>query len=429
MSLGGYKFKGYYIQTLPSVSDDRPLYIHRCRVKSFIEANTASGNHWSPAHSDGTYNEPTNSDLGNIIYSVHNSKALATVFKHDSNEVFYCIFTLKSDITDNCTSSVISYSPNSDLTYYTVARAAVCYHAISKSDFNLSESLSSGLFLGNSSLKLVPISGCSPTTMNSSTSATIGMYTHFVTGYSPNYTHWDSYKTDSNITAVSFGYAIKDKDILAFSSVGSNNWDWHISIASVGAFSTLSVPGDRYNILQFPLRVNTVAEASKQTSVTTTMAYSLFASTLTSDGNHIDTGLNLHNLYKGMAVNYPTLASFTAGCLYMPFEAPCLKFTFANSESSYLNTGFGKGISTKGIIKSELFCMNAYDGNTSDSVVSEFSTVADGNLLCVRSMIVNSPNDYCAADATIQKRVMWYCGWDASNPDITANGCIDAYSI
>lgn len=424
MSLGGYKFKGYYIPTLPS-ADYRPLYIHRCRVKSFIEANTASGNHWSPAHSDGTYNEPTNTSLGNIIYSVHNDKALATVFKHDSNEVFYCIFTLVNDISNDCTSSVTSYlRSTTSSSYNTTARASICYHAISKSDFNLSEPLNSGLFLGNSSLKLVSVSGCSP----SYTGDSAGMNTYFATGYSPSFVYWHSYKTAS-ITAVSFGYAIKDKDILAFSSVGSNNWDWHISIASVGAFSTLSVPGDKYNILQFPLRVSTSAEATKQASTTTTIDYSRLASTLTSDGNHTDTGLELRNYYKGMAVNYPTLASFTAGCLYMPFEAPCLKFTFGNTESSYLNPGFGKGITTKGVIKSELFCMNAYDGNTSDSVISEFSTVADGNLLCVRSMIVNSPNDYCNTDATIQKRVMWYCGWDASNPDITANGCIDEYSI
>lgn len=374
MSLGGYKFRGYYCQKGSLTDAQWALLMHKTKVAAFMAANTAASAGWDydmTGSPDGNYH---------CLDSVGNN--YVTVFKRTNGEndyTWFALYTLtyftgtgtasgsvKVALVNNMLSSSNYYIGFNACNFYRIGTSAIAYN----DDLTAMDTGATGLLVAGNSAS-----------MNSN----IG------SSYYPN----ASYSALGS-SSVYFGFAIKADDIVLFQSCDSLS-NLCVSVASGHAFSSFVNSNDSKGLFAYNLQKQANGQNGYENASRNT--------------NNTKSELNAVQLYTGdvaygMPVGaYQIFALFTPSPQEYPYQSVPV-FCY-NVQSK--NMG-------KGSLKLELIAENAE--NATPSTSANFATVANGKYLtALRGTVVaisalndmGLPNSYFTI----------YVGWDPSNPDIT----------
>lgn len=384
MSLGGYKFRGYYCQKGSLTDAQWALLMHKTKVAAFMAANTAASAGWDydmTGSPDGNYH---------CLDSVGNN--YVTVFKRTNGENDYTWFALYTltyatktgTNTGSVQRSLMSgrFVLNSGYVFY-VGTFACAYFRIGNSAISYNDSLLDLTMSNNGSTPLIPMAN---------------------TATARNYSDSDYFGrtiTLFNKTSNYYGFAIKGCDIIMFAGFGANTTDLCCSLASGNAFSRMIYDADTKKV--FAANLQSTGEGGDWDEVSSRKTNGEIAFPVTacqeSNGNTaVPAYLTCSDLaqWSGLPEEYPfiSLSAFTS------------------------TTG-------KGVINVGLICANM--PKTAGQAVGIYSSVAGGKLLAAiktdgtyyAKTINNAPNPDSPSGYPWTIYRVIYVGWDPSNPDIT----------
>jgi hypothetical protein len=380
MSLGGYMFEGRFCQK-GSLTDVQWYHLlHATRVAAFMAANTRANAGWEY--------DMTGSSDGNIhcLDAVGNN--YVTCFKNTAKGTYFALYTLcKATGTGTDSGSVqVTMKENywrgsSNLHYLGVGCS--CFYTISKSHIAYDAKP------GNVGCGLIPVG-------NTGTDSDLGS----------NYTTVSS--TFAGLTNARFGFAIKGDDIIAIQSKTSSTY---LSVISGSGFSSFVNANDTQGIYCLNAQ-----------SIYTSSAYDV-----ESDGrNSANLSMPvcicqnyLGNFYFMSNLGFTPLTRYFGNMQEYPFESLYV-YGITNSQTN---------VSGKGTLKVDLMSMNC-PGANNGIVPGIWSTVAGGNYLTIRSLSGSNYYTFNKVNGTsdIANNVAIYCGWDASNPDITQESAWTEYT-
>lgn len=392
VSLGGFKFVGYkYVKPDGFDATDETQYkaellkMHGCKLKAFMEANTASGSSWAFSQTSGDYSFGS---YGNVIYSIGTLAGfnLVSFFHYGSDNAYYCIATFGS-------ASIVSglaLTLNNYYKYY--------YSSMYQTDLTNDMSCSGIEEITPSNVNVLPEYGrlafFSDNSYSSSGSGAI-----------------NAISSDS----VLYGYAIKGKTIISIKKqIVSGSGNFIFKIDCIDGMSLCS-PSDSANIFCYICSTYSV--------VSSNISYFLNkgrVQILKGDGGRYESASSDVNSSKRQPTVY----------IMAPQKAVCLNGTDNTPyEGAFLTPGFirtvdlinADGIIGKGQVNIDILAVNNI--TPSDNIAIRTPYV-NGNYLCLTvdtySGTVGNPN-------SMYSRIV-YCGWDPSNPDINQDSAWPVYS-
>lgn len=392
VSLGGFKFVGYrYVTPADPVYTDEILKMHKCKLKAFMEANTASGSSWAFSQTSGDYSFGT---YGNVIYSLGTTAGvnLVSFLRHGSDNAYHCIATF---------GNMALLSGSGD------------YALVLENYYRFYES-SSNHTVATNDMSCSGLDEISPSNVNVDSSS--GRLRFYSCNDANLYTAANGSTIDTlPATKRYYGYAIKGKTIISFIREGDNTYSC-VKIDCIDGLSLCS-PSDQANIFSF------ITNTTKQTD--STGSYML-------DGSGRQFGIC--QVLRGNGARYEPDGTSTSGKIPTIFIMPPQKAVVLNGtdnmpyEGALLTPGFLRtldllntdGILAKGQASVDILAVNnVYPyGN-----ITPLSAYANGNYLCLHV--------YCYSGSTYGTRMYSktvYCGWDPSNPDITVDASWPVYS-
>lgn len=386
MSLGGYKFAGRYCQKGSLTDAQWALLMHKTKVAAFMAANTLANAGWDydmTGSPDGNYH---------CLDAVGNN--YVTVFKRTNGEndyTWFAIYTLTMFTWEGTSANAVKLylvvisvdGTNQYPGYY-----ACNFYRIGTSQITYSDSIATAPSDNINKTLCVPMGnpGSSTSDIGSSyypinSSSTIGM------------------------SQVYYGFALKNDDIVMFQGGSATSTSLCCSVASGHAFSSFVNPDDEKGVFayntQFLRNYSTYNyESSDRDVVSNSMSSMLCYAFNGNSGVGVSAKLGAIPLaYYGSAVpDYP-------------FQSLSV-FGVANSSTK---------VNGKGALKLELLSISFM--SATNLVPSIYSSVANGNLLCVNNItstgfttyaINGNPSNWGTATYPAL-----YVGWDPSNPDIT----------
>jgi hypothetical protein len=448
MAFGGYKFAGYRVDNEQySTSIERCLAIHAERVRAFLNASNAAGNPWvvDPEWSIGTIDlnvttgvisTGTNCIIIEQIGDDGNVHGYLTCFKYSNGGVngYYAILTTDDYYFGSGTGTGLSLNPDGCMrqkwgSYDTAGGPylASCLHCLSLEPFTHAPSSETG----KDCYYLVSLH------QKSTTIKSIG-YNGVIQGIS-SYAQCAGGFVDLTESITFYGYAIKDKDIIVFSSysdkasytnpfTGFDNT--HVTVLSLEGFSELYSKDDTYKFLEFEVK-NGTNEDSGRTEIESNSFRGAHDQFLDANGNRmIDSNYNTTN--KSM-IPLDARAMYDApGANYAPFMG--IPFFIMNYVSG---TQYFKGTTNPEFVSTNL-SMQAL-------TYSNYSPVIDGSLLYVYSLTISqsysngtipiwSPYTNSSgynskfSNSGIDGYYNVYIGWDSSNPDIKTDAAWPEYN-
>lgn len=386
MSLGGYMFEGRFCQK-GSLTDVQWYHLlHATRVAAFMAANTRANAGWEY--------DMTGSSDGNIhcLDAVGNN--YVTCFKNTAKGTYFALYTLcKATETGTDTGSVQVANNSGAYTGGSVTYLGVncsCFYTVSKTHIAYDGKPGLG------TMDIIPVGNT-------------GTGTHLGSSYT------DTSNTYAGITSVKvkFGFAIKGDDIIAIQSYGTSSANTCISIISCSGFSSFVNANDTQGI--FCLNTQTITSASSN---------DIEFLSRNSNANALKMQLCISQYHNGnfhqlSQLGCTPLTRYVGNMQEYPFESLYV-WGVENSQTN---------VSGKGTLKVDLIAMNS-PGANNGIVPTVYSTVAGGNYLTIRTLdlgnyflfrTINGNNDS-------SNNVAIYCGWDASNPDITQESAWTEYS-
>jgi len=390
MSLGGYMFEGRFCQK-GSLTDVQWYHLlHATRVAAFMAANTRANAGWEY--------DMTGSSDGNIhcLDAVGNN--YVTCFKNTAKGTYFALYTLcKATGTGTDSGSVqvtqiYGAIPSSSTSYY-IGSNCCCFYSLSKSHIAYDTKPGSA----DTGKDLFPVgnTGCT------------------LSGLGSGYTTVSN--TIAGRTKCYFGFAIKGDDIVMLQDDTSVDVSYLCtSIASGSAFSSFVNANDTKGMFCLNTQYSNSTAASDYEyggrNVTSNALTMQLCNVETYTGSKI----------RSASLGFTPLTYYSGNMQEYPFESIYV-FNVPNSESNV----YGKGT-----LKVDLMSVNLQ--NRSNHVVpTVYSTVAGGNYLTVRNItdssfgyIFNRVN--ASSDLTVHVAI--YCGWDASNPDITQESAWTEYT-
>lgn len=387
MSLGGYKFVGYhfslpadYGSTVDAQVIAQCLRLHKMKLKAFMESCAASGANWGFSETSG---EESFESYGNVIYKLDaGGFNYASFFRYGSDDAYYCILTCSNCSSDG-SGGTFNLSP-AIYTYYISSTRYMCAGSNNFDSIGLSPITPSNLFSTNSAAlhgRLTLFNNNSGT-VNSGNSAFI---------YFPK-----------TVESRYFGYATKNKNIISISS--SDLQSFAAKVNGIGSLS-LSSPNDTNNMFSVCNDVTgetttaaTYSIGSGNVQVSNRSGYPYDRDAITSG-----TGRNAYCM-----ILVPKKATMVAPTNSISYESANITCAFVRTTADYILNS--DGITSKGSVDIDLLSVNwIYGGNG----IVPGNTYANGNYLCIykKRSTASSGDSYSGA---------LYCGWDSSNPDITA---------
>ena len=387
MSLGGYKFAGRFCQKGSLTDQQWALLMHKTKVAAFMAANTLSGAGWDydmAGSPDGNYH---------CLDAVGNN--YVTVFKRTNSEndyTWFALYTLTmftwSGTSANAVKLYLTAIPV-DGTYQYPGYYACNFHRIGTSQISYSDSLAKSPSELINSILCTPVGNPGGSTSNISS---------------------DYYPINSSCTIgmsqVYYGFALKNDDIVMFQGGSATSASLCCSVASGHAFSSFVNPDDGKGIFAYNtqyLRSNKTYnnyESSDRNIITDTMSSLLCYAVNGYSGEPAPAKLGAIPLaYYGSAVSD------------YPFQSLSV-FGISNASTK---------VNGKGALRLELLSISFLIAT--NLVPSIYSSVANGNLLCVNNItstgfkiypINGNPSNYGT-----NTYPALYVGWDPSNPDIT----------
>ena len=382
MSLGGYKFRGYYCQKGSLTDAQWALLMHKTKVAAFMAANTAASAGWEydmTGSPDGNYH---------CLDSVGNN--YVTVFKRTNGEndyTWFALYTLSQTTTSSATGYVTISTYRSYLgssTNYYVGGGCSNFARIGHSAISYSDSLNSDI---SGTSRLFPLGNpYSPSSLGTSNSL-------------------------MNCVSAYFGCAVKQKDIIIFSGE-DNSSSLCVSVASGNAFSSFYNDNDSNGCLIF----NT-----QQMSSTASNNYEMNSRVL--DGAYLG-GLciafnnNDEGNVDSCKLFVTPMAQYSGAVQDYPFQS--IQMTAVpNSVTNIIG---------KGTLNIDLIAFNTQNVGSSGAPAI-FSTVANGKFLTVVSgvewtsqALIRQLNRITLSSNYVRNSLGYpalFVGWDPSNPDIT----------
>ena len=383
MSLGGYKFAGRYCEKGSMTDAQWALRMHKTKVAAFMAANTLANAGWNydmTGSPDGNYH---------CLDAVGNN--WVTVFKRTNGEddyTWFAIYTLcKFTWSGTDIGSVKLYLNIIDVDgtneypgYY-----ACNFYRIGTVQISYSDSLAAAPEQLINSTLCVPMgnpgsshSDISSSYYPSSSSSMIGM------------------------SQVYYGFALKNDDIVMFQGTSASLC---CSVASGHAFSSFVNTNDEKGIFAYNTQ------------------YLGYYSTNNNESSGRDVNSGNMNSRLCYAFNGYSGVSSAAnlGAIPLAYYGSAVSDYPFQSLSVYGVYNTSTKVSGKGTLKLELLSIS-FQG-AKNLVPSIYSSVANGNFLCVNNMTSATFTTYTLngnpSNYGFSTYPALYVGWDASNPDIT----------
>ena len=382
MSLGGYKFRGYYCQKGSLTDAQWAKKMHETKVTAFMAANTAADAGWEydmTGSPDGNYH---------CLDSVGNN--YVTVFKRTNGEndyTWFAIYTLAKYTWSGTDSGAVKKWCNKNYTNLYYGYFASNFFRIGTSQIAYSDSLATDPASMSNVTDCIPVGNPGTSTTNIESQY-----------YPPSGTSLVS------VTSASFGYAIKGDSIVMLQGQGTGFLASYLkcSVASGHAFSSF-VNNETNGVFAYNTQ-NEIESSSNYENATRDVASTVMHSPLCATANAA--GAIKYNA-KFSAVPFAKYSSSTEA---YPFQ----------SIQIFDVTNVLPATSGKGSVNVDLIAVN-FPGANQGLVPSVYSTFANGNYLVVRTVtgtnyLSINPFNYAyelASNAAL------YVGWDPSNPDIT----------
>lgn len=383
MSLGGYKFRGYYCQKGSLTDAQWALLMHKTKVAAFMAANTAASAGWEydmTGSPDGNYH---------CLDSVGNN--YVTCFKRvvDADTTHYfCILTLTKYGGTNVTTA--GYVATNRFCYVNNSSCLgpyYCSNFIRFGTVQISYSTAISTWLSGQTL-LLPVSNLGYVVNNWYDGST-----------------YDGSNSLFSATTNYYGYAVKGSDIIILS--GPNMSGCSISVVSMDAFSSKFSDGN--NMLEDGFYLNLQSYSSYDNSYENKSGYS---------ANGSDTVVMVSAINGGQFGT--DTASFIMSSPVSSYAGQAPAYPFQSVTAFSVICDSVTKTSARGVIKSELLSINY---PPSSSSVSKFSTWAGGKLLALYTHTKSAPVSLFGASNTPNDQqfqtYVTYVGWDPSNPDIT----------
>lgn len=385
MSLGGYKFAGRFCEKGSLTDQQWALLMHKTKVAAFMAANSLANAGWDydmTGSPDGNYH---------CLDTVGNN--YVTVFKRTNGEddyTWFALYTLTYFTGTGASANAVKLYLNiisSDGSNIYPGYYACNFYRIGTAQISYSDSLSSGPSALVNSTVCVPVgnpggsnSDISSNYYPSSSSCTIGM------------------------SQVYYGFALKNDDIVMFQGGSTTSTSLCCSVASGHAFSSFTNPDDEIGIFAY----NTQMLGNLTPNCYESSDRYVYSSHMHS---RLCYAFNGHSGVQNSAkLGAIPLAYYGSAIQDYPFQSLSVYDVYNSSTKVY----------GKGALKSELLSIS-FQAAT-NLVPSIYSSVANGNLLCVNNItttgfttyaINGSPSNYGLATYPAM-----YVGWDPSNPDI-----------
>lgn len=404
MSLGGYKFVGKYCQR-NSLSDTQwILLMHKTKVAAFMEANSLATAGWDY--------HMTGSPDGNFhcLDSVGNN--YVTCFYNQTADRYFAIYTLCNHTNSGTDSGMVQvylsrhlgFVKNGSSTYYVGVYAS---NFIRMGQVEIAYNTPLNIDLASSYIsRLIPVGNLGLKTSDEGSS-----------GYGKTNTLFAE-------SSVMFGYAVKNDSILMFSGkyvTGQISTYLGMSVVSGHAFTDLfGGSADDGTVYLYN---------SQSTSSSTSYTYENAARL--AEVESLFSPVSQCCMYNGTPTNTTPFS-----CL--PIARYNTQPTDIPYQSIYLtDLTTGTAVIAKGAIKIDLLAMN-FPGHQNGLCPALYSTVANGNYLCIRytgssstsyNYGINFQQGFNTNPAySLKLDAALYVGWDSSNPDITLDSSWSLYT-
>ena len=386
MSLGGYKFAGKYCEKGSLTDVQWALLMHKTKVAAFMAANTLSNAGWDydmTGSPDGNYH---------CLDAVGNN--YVTVFKRTNGEndyTWFAIYTLCKFTwsgTDTGAIKMYIYANYSQMYY---GYYATNFYRIGTSAISYSDTLDVAPTSRVNTIGPMPVGNVGASSSDISSSY-----------YPPSNTSL------KDVTLASFGYAIKGDSIIMLQGQGSGFLSSYLkcSVASGHGFSSFVNSSDSCGAFAYNTQIENNISSSYE-NAERFVNYMGMSSELCAATAHTNGGGVPKYVAKLGAI---TLATYSSSPQEYPFQSIMV----------FDVTDDGARPSGKGALNIDMIAVN-FPGANQGIGPSLYSTVANGNYLCVNSITgayyfkikpLNSSTD-------IALNAAMYVGWDPSNPDIT----------
>lgn len=381
MSLGGYKFRGYYCQKGSLTDAQWALLMHKTKVAAFMAANTAASAGWDydmTGSPDGNYH---------CLDSVGNN--YVTVFKRTNGEndyTWFAIYTLTKFTWSGTDTGAVKLYIQANYTFMFYGYYACNFYRIGTAQIAYSDSLATA------PASMSNVTGCLPVGNPGTSSSDIS------SSYYP-----PSNSSTKDMSSVYYGFAVKSDSVVMFQGGSASTSSLCCSVASGHAFSSFVNNGDMNGVFAYNTQVENASsnnyENATRNAVTTTMDSKLCVCANKSGG------INYSTWFSALP-----LAVYSTSVQEYPFQSLQV---FGVDNTAPATSG-------KGSISIDLMAIN-FPGANQGLVPSVYSTFANGNYLvvrCVSGSYYLSSYCYNAVD-TVNWNAALYVGWDPSNPDIT----------
>ena len=379
MSLGGYKFAGHRCNKDSLTDLQWILRMHKTKVTAFLEASDLASAGWEydmTGSPDGNYH---------CLDSVGNN--YVTCFKNTAKGSYFAIYTLtKYTCNENPTSDAVYaplfYGRMTGNYYYFGAKSNSYYCAQSSSSIPYSSVPSNPV--------VMPVTFC-----------------YGISSYSRS-SYYGYSDTLFSATTNYYGFAIKGDDIIILAGSDITASTLNVSLMSMSGLLYTN-EGDTYKEFSANFQLESSSYTEKSRNYSDHWEYGFIRDLL---GNTVMPACAVlpMAIYKGAVQEYP-------------FQD--ISVFLHNEENLYKNTQY------KGRVKIELLAVNGQFNDSSSAPVL-LKSVANGNFLTIcngtstrtyTTLLAGGPYN-----GTISSYKAVYCGWDASNPDITLEASWPVYT-
>lgn len=413
MSLGGYKFAGYYVQWDGVMSNtELALLIHKARLKAFIVACARSYSDWHFCKNDGPIDFE---NYSGVIYNIAGvANDFISFFQYKNENKYIAIMTIPE-----ITSSIFCAKARGQGYYVSGSNRYIwdkrtMFHCASITPFNDVDFWRNDDNYPSGALPMMP-SGCLYLTTSSSqtTSTTQGSYSYIA-------------KQNSNFAQgymkLYFGYAVKESKIISLTTTTADDQTHTDTQISKGEFGisvmgfdamTLSSKNDNYNLFHASITFPRSSEWENSSIKKTEARINNCVQVLTSEGKmYAETGkasscfLNTTS-FSGFVYNSSNSIPFSSNFITTSENG--------NAQWEIRTSGnllTSDGMLSKGIVDIDLIASNNTNGYNS---LEWSGSYCNGN--------------YLLACKDFNGLMQTYVGWDASNPDIRLENSWTEYTI
>ena len=386
MSLGGYKFAGRFCQKGSLTDQQWALLMHKTKVAAFMAANALSRAGWDydmTGSPDGNYH---------CLDAVGNN--YVTVFKRTNGTddyTWFALYTLTKFTWSGTDSGAVKLYLNIvsvDGTNHYPGYYACNFHRIGTSQISYSDSLA------KTPSELINSTLCTPVGNPGGSASDIS------SSYYPS-----SSSCTLGMSQVYYGFALKNDDIVMFQGGSATSTSLCCSVASGHAFSSFVNPDDEIGIFAY----NTQMLGSLTPNCYESSDRFVYSSHMHSK---LCYAFNGHSGVQNSAtLGAIPLAYYSSAVTDYPFQSLSVYGVYNSSTKVY----------GKGILKLELLSISFQ--SATNLVPSIYSSVANGNLLCVNNITNTGFTTYAVngnpSNYGLSTYPALYVGWDPSNPDIT----------